>query len=161
MLDDYKMKIYTSKPTDDHKQMYERTEARQDSTKNPKPVLSGNIDDLPQRHPPTLASCLGKLAGDIGRGRRGKRGCGTLNCYAKSLCGKDKVRNEIIREKVGAASVEDKMGEVKLCCFRHVMKRGSDAPARRCETLVMDGFRRGRGRSKKYWREVIRHDTEK
>ncbi|KAM3324454.1 hypothetical protein P3S67_005606 [Capsicum chacoense] len=65
-----------------------RTEACQDSTKNPKPALSGNIDDSPQRHPPTLASCLGKLAGDIGRGRRGKRGCRTLNCYAKSLCGR-------------------------------------------------------------------------
>ncbi|PHT55657.1 Accelerated cell death 11 [Capsicum baccatum] len=26
--------------------------------------------------------------------------------------------------------------------------------------LAMDGFKRGRGRSKKYWREVIRHDME-
>ncbi|KAF3637214.1 putative transcriptional regulator ATRX-like [Capsicum annuum] len=30
----------------------------------------------------------------------------------------------------------------------------------RCETLAMDDFRRGRGRLKKYWREVIRHDME-
>ncbi|KAF3633506.1 putative serine/threonine-protein kinase-like [Capsicum annuum] len=30
----------------------------------------------------------------------------------------------------------------------------------RYETLAVDGFRRGRGRPKKYWREVIRHDME-
>ncbi|KAF3675318.1 putative myb-like protein X-like isoform X3 [Capsicum annuum] len=48
------------------------------------------------------------------------------------LIRKDKVRNEIIREKVVVASVEDKMQEVRL----------------------------GRGRPKKYWREVIRHAME-
>ncbi|KAM3239021.1 hypothetical protein P3L10_014054 [Capsicum annuum] len=36
-----------------------------------------------------------------------------------------------------------------------------DAPVRRCEWLARDGFKRGRGRPKKYWREVIRHDMEK
>ncbi|PHU19593.1 hypothetical protein BC332_10744 [Capsicum chinense] len=74
--------------------------------------------------------------------------------------GKDRVRNEIIREKVRVALVEDKMREVRLHWFGHVMRRGSDAPVRRCETLTMDDFRRGRRRSKKYWREVIRHDKE-
>ncbi|PHT94658.1 Polygalacturonase [Capsicum annuum] len=34
------------------------------------------------------------------------------------------------------------------------------APVRRCETLALDGFRWGRGRPKKYWREVIRYDME-
>ncbi|KAF3651799.1 hypothetical protein FXO37_17836 [Capsicum annuum] len=79
------------------------------------------------------------------------------------MCGhirKDRVRNEIIREKVRVASVEDKMRGVRLHWFRHVMRRGSDAPVRRCETLAMDGFRWGRGRLKKYWREVIRHDMK-
>ncbi|PHU11075.1 hypothetical protein BC332_18005 [Capsicum chinense] len=50
------------------------------------------------------------------------------------MCGltrKDKVRNEIIREKVGVASVEDKMREVRLRWFGHVIRRGSDAPVRR------------------------------
>ncbi|KAF3621208.1 Binding protein, putative isoform 2 [Capsicum annuum] len=40
----------------------------------------------------------------------------------------------------------------------HVMRRGT--AIRRCERLAMDGFRRGRGRPKKYWREVITHDME-
>ncbi|KAF3643662.1 putative methyltransferase PMT21 [Capsicum annuum] len=35
-----------------------------------------------------------------------------------------------------------------------------DAPVRRCERLALDGFRRGRGRPKKYWGEVIRQDME-
>ncbi|KAF3657732.1 Serine--glyoxylate aminotransferase [Capsicum annuum] len=58
---------------------------------------------------------------------------------------KGRVRNEIIREKVRVASVEDKMREVRLRWFGHMMRRGSDAPVRRCETLAMDGFRRGGG----------------
>ncbi|KAF3681514.1 Tropinone reductase 2 [Capsicum annuum] len=79
------------------------------------------------------------------------------------MCGhtkKDKVRNEMIREKVGVASVEDKIREVRLRWFEHMMRRGLDAPVRRCETLAMDDFRRGRGRPKKYWREVFKHDME-
>ncbi|PHT51422.1 F-box protein PP2-B1 [Capsicum baccatum] len=35
-----------------------------------------------------------------------------------------------------------------------------DAPVRRCERLALDVFRRGRGRPKKYWGEVIRRDME-
>ncbi|KAM3308849.1 hypothetical protein P3S67_010593 [Capsicum chacoense] len=72
----------------------------------------------------------------------------------------DRVRNETIREKVGVASVEDKMGEVRLRWFGHVMRRGIEAPVRRCERLALDGFRWGRGRPKKYWREVIRRDMK-
>ncbi|KAF3651593.1 hypothetical protein FXO37_17934 [Capsicum annuum] len=72
----------------------------------------------------------------------------------------DRVRDEIIREKVGVASVEDKMQEGRLRWFGHVMRWGTDAPVRRCEMLALDGFGRSRGRPKKYWREVIRHDME-
>ena len=62
----------------------------------------------------------------------------------------DKVRNEVIREKVGVTSVEDKMREGRLRWFGHMMRRGTDAPVRRCERLALDGFRRSRGRLKKY-----------
>ncbi|PHT45379.1 hypothetical protein CQW23_14537 [Capsicum baccatum] len=72
----------------------------------------------------------------------------------------DRVRNEIIQKKVGVASVEDKMWEGRLRWFGHVMKRGADAPIYRYERLALDGFRRGRGKPKKYWRDVIRHDME-
>ncbi|PHT79870.1 hypothetical protein T459_17922 [Capsicum annuum] len=46
------------------------------------------------------------------------------------LCGftrADRIRNEIIREKVRVVSVEDKMWEVRLRWFAHVIRRGSDA----------------------------------
>ncbi|KAF3628092.1 putative pre-mRNA-processing factor 6-like [Capsicum annuum] len=72
----------------------------------------------------------------------------------------DRVRNETIREKVGVTSVECKMWEARLRWFGHVKRRGMDAPVRRCERLALDGFRRGRGRPKKYWGEVIRRDME-
>ncbi|PHU02833.1 ATP-citrate synthase alpha chain protein 2 [Capsicum chinense] len=72
----------------------------------------------------------------------------------------DRVRNEIIWDKVGVALVENKMREGRLRWFGPVMRRGTDSPVRRCERLTLDGFRRRRGRPKKYWREVIRHDME-
>ncbi|PHT50091.1 Ketol-acid reductoisomerase, chloroplastic [Capsicum baccatum] len=72
----------------------------------------------------------------------------------------DRVRNEIIWEKVRVASVEDKMREVRLRWFGHVMRRGTNAPVRRYERLALAGFKWGRGRPKKYWREVIRRDME-
>ncbi|KAG5581780.1 hypothetical protein H5410_052407, partial [Solanum commersonii] len=65
------------------------------------------------------------------------------------MCGhtrSDKIRNEVIREKVGVASVVDKLREARLRWFGHVKRRGADA------------LRRGRGRPKKYWGEVIRQD---
>ncbi|KAF3666218.1 hypothetical protein FXO37_10691 [Capsicum annuum] len=65
----------------------------------------------------------------------------------------DRVRNETIREKVRVASMGDNMREVRLRWFGHVMRRGTDAPIRRCERLTLDGFRRGKGGPKKYWRE--------
>ncbi|KAF3647890.1 putative cadmium/zinc-transporting ATPase HMA2-like [Capsicum annuum] len=79
------------------------------------------------------------------------------------MCGltrRDRARNETIREKVGVTSVECKMREARLRWFGHVKRRSMDAPVRRCERLALDGFRRGRGRPKKYWGEVIRRDME-
>ncbi|XP_060182471.1 uncharacterized protein LOC132612165 [Lycium barbarum] len=62
------------------------------------------------------------------------------------MCGhtrSDRIRNEDIRDKVGVASMEDKMREARLRWFGHVKRRDTDAPVRRCERLAMDGFRRG------------------
>ena len=79
--------------------------------------------------------------------------CGFTRC--------DRIRNETIRDMVGVVAVEDKMREARLRWFGHVCRRDVNAPVRRCERLAMDGFRRGRGRPKKYWREVIMQDLEK
>ncbi|KAF3616748.1 putative pre-mRNA-processing factor 6-like [Capsicum annuum] len=72
----------------------------------------------------------------------------------------NRVQNETIQEKVGVTLVECKMRNARLRWFGHVKRRGMDAPVRRCERLALDGFRRGRGRPKKYWGEVIRRDME-
>ncbi|WMV29422.1 hypothetical protein MTR67_022807 [Solanum verrucosum] len=69
------------------------------------------------------------------------------------MCGhtrSDKIRNEVIREKVGVASVVDKLREARLRWFGHVKRWCADAPVRRCEGLIVEGTRRGRGRPKKY-----------
>ncbi|KAF3661139.1 putative pre-mRNA-processing factor 6-like [Capsicum annuum] len=79
------------------------------------------------------------------------------------MCGftnADRVGNETIREKMRVVSVEDKLRKVRLRWFDHVMRRGTDAPIRRCERLALEGFKRGRGRPKMYLRGVIRRDME-
>ncbi|XP_070020888.1 uncharacterized protein [Nicotiana sylvestris] len=78
------------------------------------------------------------------------------------MCGHtklDKIRNEVIREKVGVAPVDDKMREVMLRWFGHVRRRTIGSPVRRCEQLALAGTRRGRGRPKKNWEEVL-YDLE-
>ncbi|XP_070002242.1 uncharacterized protein [Nicotiana sylvestris] len=77
------------------------------------------------------------------------------------ICGHtrlDKIRNEVIRDKVGVAPVESKMREARFRWFGHVKRRSADAPIKRCERLALGGDRRGRGRPKKSWGEVIKRD---
>jgi len=58
------------------------------------------------------------------------------------------------------ASIEDKMREVRLRWYGHIRRRPMDAPVRRCETIECPDYKRSRGRSKKSWSEVIRHDLK-
>ncbi|XP_070019320.1 uncharacterized protein [Nicotiana sylvestris] len=77
------------------------------------------------------------------------------------MCGHtrlDRIRNEVIRDKVGVAPVEAKMREARLKWFGHVKRRRTDASVRRCERLALRGERRGRDRPKKSWGEVIGQD---
>lgn len=60
------------------------------------------------------------------------------------------VRNEDIRVKARVTYVVDKMREVWLSWFGHVMRRCIDALVRRRERLSMVDLMRGRGRPKKY-----------
>ncbi|KAL6515354.1 hypothetical protein OROHE_018986 [Orobanche hederae] len=53
------------------------------------------------------------------------------------MCGhtkKDRLKNEVIREKVRVASIEDKMMENRLRWFGHVRRRPVDAPVSRLES---------------------------
>ncbi|KAK4721446.1 hypothetical protein R3W88_011679 [Solanum pinnatisectum] len=51
----------------------------------------------------------------------------------------NKIINEVIREKEGAASVPEKIRETILGWFGHVMKRSTDSPIGRYERLVIGG----------------------
>ncbi|KAK9755495.1 hypothetical protein RND81_01G029500 [Saponaria officinalis] len=68
---------------------------------------------------------------------------------------KDRLGNEIIREKVEVAPIEDKMMENRLRWFGHVRRRPMDAPVRRLKTWGTEKVVRGRGRPKLTWLRVI------
>ena len=53
-------------------------------------------------------------------------------------------------------SVEDKMRDVTLTWFGHI-RWSMSALVRRCERIILLECRRGRGRPRKSWNEVIRH----
>ncbi|VFQ79217.1 unnamed protein product [Cuscuta campestris] len=77
------------------------------------------------------------------------------------MCGKtrlDRISNEVIRHQVGMAPVENKLREARLRWFGHVRRRDADAPVLRCERISIIGGSWGRGRPRKNWKEVIRHD---
>ena len=54
------------------------------------------------------------------------------------MCGhirKDKIRNEIIRNKVGVVPIKEKMKETRLRWFGHVRRRPRDASMRRVDEM--------------------------
>jgi len=72
--------------------------------------------------------------------------------------GLDRVRNVVTREKARIAPLEEKMRELRW--FRHVTRRSVNIPARRCESINLMHCKRGRGRSKTSWNEVIKGDMK-
>jgi len=71
---------------------------------------------------------------------------------------KDRIRNEIIREKVGATKIEDKMRENRLRWYGRIQGRHLDASVRKSDRIVVFGEARGRGRPKLTWVEVVNKD---
>ena len=56
--------------------------------------------------------------------------------------------------------IEDKIREVRFRWFDHVRRRSMDAPVKRCENIDSLDCKRSRGRPKKSWSKVIRHDLK-
>ena len=48
---------------------------------------------------------------------------------------KDKIRNKIIRNKVGVVPIEEKMRETRLRWFSHVRRRPRDTPIRKVDEM--------------------------
>ena len=77
------------------------------------------------------------------------------------ICGKilkDRIRNEHIREMVGAALIKNKMRENRLQWFVHIKQRPLNASIRKSDLLIVYENDRGRGRSKITWEEIIKKD---
>ena len=72
----------------------------------------------------------------------------------------DRIRNVVIRERVGVTPLEEKLRETRLRRFGHVKRRSVSAPMRRCEAIHLLDCRRGRGRPKMSWDGVIRRDMK-
>ena len=61
----------------------------------------------------------------------------------------DRIKSEVLREKVRVASIEDKMSETRLRRFGHVKRRSENAPMRMCETISLSGCNRSKNSQRK------------
>ena len=55
----------------------------------------------------------------------------------------DRIKNEVIRDKVGVASIDDKLTDTRIRWF-NVKRKSIDAPVRRFETINVPQCRRVR-----------------
>eukprot|EP00102_Acyrthosiphon_pisum_P026090 XP_016663300.1 PREDICTED: uncharacterized protein LOC107884852 [Acyrthosiphon pisum] len=69
----------------------------------------------------------------------------------------DRIRNEYIRDSIGVASIVDKMRENRLRWLGHVLRREKTEAISVAKKMSVDG-KRGRGRPKKRWFEVVEVD---
>ena len=68
---------------------------------------------------------------------------------------KDRIRNEVIREKIGVAPIEEKMTENWLRWFGHVQRRPQEAPIRRVDCMIFS-LGKEEGDQKGHWRKSSR-----
>ena len=66
----------------------------------------------------------------------------------------DRIRNMVVRERVGVVPLEDKMRETRLRWFGHIKRRSLSGPVRKCEAIHLPHCRRGRRRPKLSWNGV-------
>ena len=68
------------------------------------------------------------------------------------ICGHtrlDRIRNEVIRDKIGVTFIEEKIGEARLRWFGHIRRRNMDASVKRCERIDRPEYKKSRSRPKK------------
>ena len=77
----------------------------------------------------------------------------------RCMCGLtrwDRVRNEVLRDKVAVTPLENKMRDGRFRWFGHVKGRSLDATVRKCEMIILPQGRRGRSKVTK--KELERGD---
>ncbi|KAG2546901.1 hypothetical protein PVAP13_9KG051657 [Panicum virgatum] len=73
---------------------------------------------------------------------------------------RDRVRNEVIRDMVGVAPIEEKLTQHRLRWLGHVQRRPPEAPVRNGVLERVDNVKRGRGRPKLTWDESVKRDLK-
>jgi hypothetical protein len=81
-------------------------------------------------------------------------------CWIYGHTRRDRVRNEDIRDRVGVASIEEKLVQHRLRWFGHVQRRPPGAPVRSEVLDRVGSVRRGRGRPKLTWDESVKRDLK-
>ena len=79
------------------------------------------------------------------------------------FCGhtrRDRVRNEVIRERVGVAPIEEKLTQHRLRWFGHIQRRPPEASVRSGVLKYVDKIKRGRGRPKLTCDESVKRDLK-
>ena len=79
------------------------------------------------------------------------------------MCGhtrKNKIRNEVIRNKVEVVPIEEKMRETRLRWFGHMRRRPRNAHVRRVDEMKQLVKKRGKGRAKKILGETLKFDIK-
>ncbi|KAG2568615.1 hypothetical protein PVAP13_7NG408425 [Panicum virgatum] len=79
------------------------------------------------------------------------------------FCGhtrRNRVRNEVIRERVGVAPIEEKLTQHRLRWFEHVQRRPPEAPVRSGVLKRVDKVKKDRGRPKLTWDESVKRDLK-
>ena len=69
----------------------------------------------------------------------------------------DRIRNEVIRNKIKVTEVSKKIQERRLQWYGHVERRDEDYVGKRVERMIVRG-RVGRGRPKKRWKNCVFKD---
>ena len=93
-----------------------------------------------------------------------KRLCCCLFVVCLSIRGsptrRDRVRNEVIRDRVGVAPIEEKLTQHRLRWFGHIQRRPPEAPVRIGVLERVDNVKRGRGRPKLTCDESVKRDLK-
>jgi hypothetical protein len=73
---------------------------------------------------------------------------------------RDRVRNEVIRDRIGVAPIEEKLIQHRLRWFGHVQRMPPETPVRNGVLERVDNIKRGRGRPKLTWDESVKRDLK-
>ena len=79
------------------------------------------------------------------------------------FCGhirRDRIWNEVIRDRVGVALIEEKLTQHRLRWFGHVQRMSPEAPVRNRVLERVDNVKRDRGRPKLTWDESVKRDLK-